>query len=104
MRRKLERAERQRDIELFENLLGIADAAGDGVPQPLDAVGGHFYRVPLEGEQHLQRLADGSLVINDENAAQTGVAGGGGGCRRIQRKFCLRQVRNSSTLETQDGR
>ena len=34
-------------------------------PQPFDAVGGHSHRVPLKGQQHFERLADGRLVVDD---------------------------------------
>ena len=44
--------------------------------QSLFAIDGHGDRVAFQREQHLQRLADGRLVVNDQDARQTGVAGG----------------------------
>ncbi len=49
-------------------------------PQPLYAVGGHSCRVPLELEQHIERLADGNLIVDDQDAGhavnRAGVSGG----------------------------
>ena len=43
--------------------------------QPLLAVGGHLYRVALEREQHLERLADARFVVDDQDAG-AGAEGG----------------------------
>jgi len=76
-------------------------------PQPLNAVAGHFCCVPFKLEQHIERLTDGNLIVNDQNMGhavdQDGIPGKDG-YGRIQRRFYLRHERNSSTGETQDGR
>ena len=38
--------------------------------QPLFAVGGQGDGIALQGEQHFERLADGGLVVDDQNAGQ----------------------------------
>ena len=43
--------------------------------QPLLAVAGHLHRVPLQREQHLERLADARFVVDDKDAGAGREAG-----------------------------